>query len=235
MSLEKITILVVDDSDIIRHSLNKFFSGYDFRVISCFDGLMGIQQAQKYNPDLIILDLMMPDFNGMEMLQVIKTIDILKKIPVIIISANTSKSNVMAALGAGADKVISKPLRKEILIKNIKELLGEDFLKKSSCINTLEQEDKEFLDELWTIFLEQYPSRKQKITTALETKDKTVLSSIAHEMKGVGGSIGYNSITEICTDIEAALKMTIIEWQNVKIKWGQFFSIVEEIEALKAA
>jgi CheY-like chemotaxis protein len=230
MSERKVTILVVDDSDIIRHSLKNFFGGYNFEVISCINGLEGVQKANEHIPDLIFLDLMMPNFNGMKMLRVIKVIENLKKIPIIVISGNTSKANVLAALEAGADRVISKPLQKQIIMKNIKELLGDNFLRKIEKIDEPIQDDKEFLEELCKLFMEQYPSKKEKMLKALEEKDKVLLSSVAHEMKGAGGSIGYMDITNICIDIEAALRKDIIDWDNVKNKCEQFFSVAEKIE-----
>jgi len=131
---EKLTILVVDDSDMIRSSLKIFFSDYNIKVITSNDGLDGIQQAVKYKPSLIFLDLMMPSFDGIKMLQVVKVLDDIKLIPVIVISGNTNRTNVIASLEAGAERVISKPLKKAVLLKNINEILGGDFLKEAKKI-----------------------------------------------------------------------------------------------------
>ncbi|MBZ0199566.1 MAG: response regulator, partial [Ignavibacteriaceae bacterium] len=120
-SEKKITVLVVDDSDIIRNSLRNFFQDYNFEVITCHDGLEGIQKTKEHRPSLIFLDLMMPNFDGVKMLQVIKVLDELKNIPVIVISANTNRSNVLASIEAGAERVISKPLQKDVIIKHVNE------------------------------------------------------------------------------------------------------------------
>lgn len=121
-------VLIVDDSDIIRHSLKNFFEDYKFQVVTCNDGLEGIQKAIKHKPRVIFLDLLMPNLNGLKMLQVIKVMDELKDIPVIVISGNANKTNVLAAIEAGAERVISKPLKKTIIIRNVNEVLGEEFL-----------------------------------------------------------------------------------------------------------
>ena len=230
---KKITILIVDDSEIIRYSLKNFFSVYNFEVISCMNGLEGIQKTQEHKPDLIFLDLCMPNFDGMKMLRFIKSIDNLKNIPIIIISGITTKTNVLSAFSAGANRVISKPLRKDIIIRTIKELLGEDFLKISGNKNSVEQEDQEFLQELHKIFLEDYPTKKEKILASLENKDVSTLSSIAHELKGAGGSMGHQEISDICKDIEYSLKETSINWDNVQAKCEEFFSAAEQIEVSK--
>ena len=225
MPADKITILVVDDSDIIRNYLRNFFSGYNFEVISCLNGLEGIQKAREYLPDLIFLDIMMPGVNGLEMLDVIRTDSKLKKIPVIIISGNTSKENVLAVIKAGADRVIKKPLEKEVIIKTITSLLGENFLPK-----TVEEPDKEFVYELCKLFLDEYPEKKQKIVESLEKKNKALLAMIIHELKGVGVPIGYPAITEICSNIEETLRGDNIDWNSLQAMCEEFFSIVASID-----
>ena len=229
MPADKFTILVVDDSDIIRRSLTNFFGGYNFEVMTCLNGLEGIQKAQEYIPDLIFLDLMMPNVNGLEMLEVLKADSKLKKIPVIIISGITSRENVLTVIRAGADRIISKPLKKEIIIKTIEDLLGKDFLTRMQSPATAEKSDKEFVNELCRVFLEFYPAKKQKIIESLENKDKALLSSIAHELKGLGEPIGYPVITEICSNIETTLRSNNIDWDELRTKCEEFFSVVDKI------
>ena len=176
----------------------------------------------------------MPNLDGVKMLQVIKVIDDLKNIPVIIISGNTSKANVLAVIEAGAHRVIPKPLEKEVIIKNVNEILGSDFLRKAKKINVTEKENKEILEHLRKIFLEHYPLKKQKMNKALETKNKDLLYNLVHEMKGAGGTIGYPIISVISNDIEKALEISIIDWNDIKTKCEQIFSIVRKIEFPKA-
>lgn len=230
---KKVTILVVDDSDLIRHTLSNFFNDYIIEVVNCMDGLEGIQKALKYIPDLIFLDLMMPNFDGVKMLQVIKVIDTLKNIPVIVISGNTSKANVLAATEAGAHKVIPKPLEKDVIINSINEILGVDFLKNAKKNNNDEDENKQILNQLRKIFLEHYPLKKQKIEKALELRSKDLLYSQVHEMKGAGGTIGYPIISVICNDIEKALEIHATDWDYIKTKCSQIFTTVGKIESSK--
>jgi CheY-like chemotaxis protein len=231
---KKFTILVVDDSDIIRQTLAKFFEDYVVEVISCLDGLEGIQKALHHLPNLIFLDLMMPNLDGVKMLKVIKVIDDLKNIPVIVISGNTSKANVLLAMESGADKVIPKPLQKEVIINSVNEILGSEILSNAKRTNLTEQENKEILNHLCRIFMEHYPLKKQKIDKALVTKNKELLSDLIHEMKGAGGTIGYPIISVICSDIEKSLGVHALDWDLIKTKCEQIFSIVGKIESSKS-
>ena len=121
-NFQTIRILVIDDSVLIQKALRSFLEELDIEVITCNNGLEGIQYAIETKPRLIFLDLLMPNLDGIKMLQVKQILPEIKNIPVVIISANTNKQNVISAIELGAVKVISKPLQKEIIIKTLKEI-----------------------------------------------------------------------------------------------------------------
>ena len=232
-SKRKITVLVVDDSDIIRNSLRNFFGEYHLDVITCLNGLEGIQKAIEHKPCLIILDLLMPNFDGIKMLQVIKVMDDLKKIPVIVISGNTNRSNVLASLEAGADRVISKPLQKEVIIKNINEVLGKEFLSQAKKPDYVpEINEDEMLSQFRKFFLTSFPLKRNAISSAISTKNKVLLKSVVHEIKGSGSTIGYPQLTKIAGNIEDNIDNFTINWEELKLKCEEIFSIVQEMENL---
>ena len=227
----KISILVVDDSDIIRHSLKNFFTDYNLDVITSHDGLDGIQKATEHKPSLIFLDLMMPNFDGVKMLQVIKVLDNLKSIPVIVISGNTNRSNVLAAIEAGAERVISKPLQKEIIIKNINELLGNDFLAKSKKAKVFSNSETiDIKKQLCGYFLKSFPDKKKIIIDSLQKENREALRNVVHELRGAGGAIGYPKLTILSGVIEDQITSSNFNWGQIKIMCDQIFSIVNEME-----
>lgn len=231
MSNSKITILVVDDSDIIRYSLKNFFKDYNIEVITCYDGLEGIQKVIEHKPKLIFLDLMMPNFDGVKMLQVIKVMESHKKVPVIVISGNTNRSNVIAAIEAGADRVISKPLKKELLIKNINELLGADFLLKLKNKKVFSLSEKDDIKrQLCAMFIKNFPSQKEAILTGLRNQDKEPIRNAAHEIRGAGGAIGYPKLSVLCSVIEDQASNKDVNWEQMQLMCNQIFTFVEEIE-----
>jgi len=232
MDTEQLKILVVDDSDIIRHSLKIFFSDYRLEVITCLDGLEGIQKAIEHKPCLIFLDLMMPNFDGMKMLQVLRVLEDLKNIPVIVISANTDKKNVMAAIEAGANRVISKPLQKELIVKYVNEILGPDFLLRAKKENAFSaRENDEITSHLINFFLKSFEIKKQGIYQAIETRNKDLLKTIVHEIKGTGTTIGYPRLSELSEDIHTRLNTMDIDWNTVRLKCEQLIATVSEIES----
>ncbi len=230
MNNNKIKIMIVDDSDIIQHALKHFFEEYNCEVITCIDGLEGIRKAVEFKPNLIFLDLMMPNFDGLKMLQVKSVLNEIKDIPVIVISANTDKRNILSVVESGADRVISKPIRKEILIKNVKEILGDELFSNKRKIQISTKESDEIKEELLKVFLKSFDTKKEKILNAISDKDRETLKTIIHELKGAGGMIGYQEITKISSEIEMKQINSPTDWMFVQLKCDKLFQIVTNIQ-----
>jgi DNA-binding response OmpR family regulator len=231
MAEDKTTLLIVDDSDIVRHFLRNFFSDYNFDVVTCQDGLEGIQKAAECKPALIFLDLMMPNLDGVKMLQVIKVLDNLKNIPVIVISGNTNRSNVLAAIEAGADRVISKPLQKEIIVKNMNELLGTDFLARTKRKKMFSQSETDSIKrQMCQKFIDTFPPKKENILEALKMSDNLKLKFLVHEIRGAGSMIGHPNLTSISSLIEEQLSSSKVNWQQIKLLSSQLLEMVEEVK-----
>ena len=224
-------LLIVDDSPVIRTSLKSYFSEFNFEIITCSDGLEGIKKAVENTPDLIFLDILMPNLDGLKMLQVIKVIDNVKQIPVIVISGNASRTNVISAIEAGADSVISKPIVRENLFKKIDELLGPAFLESGRVVQTEEaKQNKELKDQLLKFFLDNFSKNKLTLMNALEKKDKKSVGDLVHDIKGSGGTIGYPLLSIISYEIENAVRNPDPDWQFITKKCQQIFTIVDKID-----
>lgn len=226
----KIRVLVVDDSDIILKSVKNVFEELDFEVFTSHDGLEGIEKAAELKPDLIFLDLMMPQLDGIKTLQVKKVLKDIAGIPVIVISANTARSNVMAAMEAGADRVISKPLNKEKLINEVNDLL--DIKIASSETNKIfnESDNKNIKDELAKYFVNSFPAKKQAIAAAIKDQNHIQLKSLIHEIKGAGGTMGYQKLSDLSGEIEMKEIKSQMDWIFVEMKCSKLFQQVKLIE-----
>jgi len=115
-------ILIIDDEkiicDFISKKLNKL--GYDTRI--CLNGPESIDAAKLFQPDMIILDVMMPIINGIEIAYTLKKDDMFKKAPIIIISAKTKDQDVKAAYAAGVYKYLFKPVTFITILNEIEVL-----------------------------------------------------------------------------------------------------------------
>ncbi len=240
---KKLRIVIIDDSDTILAALKAFFEGYDFEVHTTLDGLGGIQLCSEVKPDLVFLDLMMPNFDGIKFLQVKSVLKDIKDIPVIVISANTNKRNVLSAIELGASKVISKPLQKDVIIKTLKEVLNKEVQSPTNFKTTMADAPEEKVREsihqnlniemrshLKKIFLDNFKIQKQQIEYSLHTRNKAELDRNLHEIKGAGGTIGYNEITKCVKEIEDRAVKTDLDWFFIQVRWEQILKTVKEIE-----
>jgi two-component system alkaline phosphatase synthesis response regulator PhoP len=123
MSSEKTKILLVDDEpdilEFISYNLNK----EGFEVFTSNNGRDAIKIAIKEKPELIILDVMMPDLDGIETCRVIRETAELKEVLVAFLTARNEDYSQIAGFDAGADDYINKPIKPRVLISRVKALL----------------------------------------------------------------------------------------------------------------
>jgi two-component system alkaline phosphatase synthesis response regulator PhoP len=116
-------ILVVDDDqdiiEIMRYNLT--IAGY--KVKTAANGREAIKKAKLFSPEIILLDIMMPEMNGIEACSKIKSIPHLKKTMIIFLSARNEDFTQIAAFDAGGDDYISKPVKPKILLKKIESIV----------------------------------------------------------------------------------------------------------------
>jgi len=116
-------ILLVDDEQDILEFLGYNLSKEGYSVITSTNGREAIALAQKEEPDLIILDVMMPEMDGIETCLELRTIEKLKETLVIFLSARGEDYSQVAGFDAGADDYISKPIKPRLLVSRVKAIL----------------------------------------------------------------------------------------------------------------
>lgn len=116
-------VLTVDDSKTIRMIVKKAFQPYDCTLIEAENGVEGLAAATREKPGLIILDITMPVMNGVEMLDRLKADADLKDIPVIMLTAESGKDNVINIVKKGVRDYMVKPFKGEDLIARVKKIL----------------------------------------------------------------------------------------------------------------
>jgi two-component system alkaline phosphatase synthesis response regulator PhoP len=115
-------LLVDDESDILDFlSYNLENAGYEVRVAQ--NGLEGVKVAQEFLPDLIILDMMMPEMDGIETCERIRENEALKSVLIAFLTARGEDYSQIAGFDAGADDYILKPLKPKVLVSRVKALL----------------------------------------------------------------------------------------------------------------
>ena len=126
MKEKRNTILIVDDEAQIRKMLELFLSESGFKVIECETGKQAVRMTASVKPDLIILDLGLPDIDGKSALETFRQ---WTQAPVIVVTARPEDEQAVALLDAGADDYVTKPFNVDILLARVRAALRKAAVK----------------------------------------------------------------------------------------------------------
>ena len=115
--MNKMTILVVEDDTSVKNLMTTTLRTHDYNYLVAQNGQAGIMEASSHNPDVVLLDLGLPDMDGIE---VIRNIRSWSNMPIIVISARSEDSDKIEALDAGADDYLTKPFSVEELLARLR-------------------------------------------------------------------------------------------------------------------
>jgi len=114
------TILVVDDEPKIVRLVESYLQAAGFRTVTAGNGPDALQQLHSENPDLIVLDLMLPELDGIEVTRAVRKVS---DVPVIMLTARTEESDRLVGLEIGADDYVSKPFSPKELVARVRAVL----------------------------------------------------------------------------------------------------------------
>ena len=123
MKKQDIKILLVDDEPDILEILKYNLSSQGYQVYTAKNGIEGVEKAKKKNPHLIILDVMMPEMDGIEACEIIRNTKGLENTIITFLTARGEDYSQVAGFDAGADDYITKPIKPKVLVSKIKALL----------------------------------------------------------------------------------------------------------------
>ena len=119
----KSRIAVVEDEEDIREILEYSLSREGFAVETANDGASGLEMVKKSNPDLVLLDLMLPDIDGLEICRQLKSSEATRDIAIIMVTAKGEESDIVLGLGLGADDYVPKPFSNKELVARVRSVL----------------------------------------------------------------------------------------------------------------
>ena len=115
--MNKPTILVVEDDSSVKNLITTTLKAHDYRHLTAPNGASAILEASSHNPDIVLLDLGLPDIDGVEVIKKIRT---WSNMPIIVISARSEDTDKIDALDAGADDYLTKPFSVEELLARLR-------------------------------------------------------------------------------------------------------------------
>lgn len=193
------TILLADDHDDNRRLTKRLLEVLGFDVVTATNGFEVIEQYNNSQPQLILLDIQMPEMDGIETLKVLKDQGV--TIPILALTANAMSHEIESYLTLGFDDYISKPIVRDRFIKLLAFYLNQT--------PTCEQEERIKdvpYDDLKNDFEVTLTAEINTITQLLTLNDYVSLSNAAHRLSGAAAMFGYADIAELSARVEKSVK-----------------------------
>ncbi len=200
--MNKASVLIIDDQPDNFDVIETFLSKEDYQLHYAANGQEAIATLDIFKPDLILLDIMMPGMDGIEFCQQIKAIPQWEAVPIIVVTALTTKTALAECLSAGADDFISKPVNSLELTARVRSMLRirQQYHQLTTFNARLEATVQQRTNQLQTMIFQDgltaLPSRKfllQKLTEILKSGSLSfaIVSLDCDQFKLVNGSFGY--------------------------------------------
>jgi two-component system phosphate regulon response regulator PhoB len=132
--MPKPKILVIEDERSLVEVLSCNLEREGFEVLTAYDGQEGLRQAQLKLPDLVVLDLMLPNKPGLEVCHELRMGQRTREIPIIMVTAKAEESDELVGFATGADDYVTKPYSMKVLIQRIKKELRRRQLKEEPSV-----------------------------------------------------------------------------------------------------
>ncbi|MCP9235832.1 two-component regulator propeller domain-containing protein [Lewinella sp. JB7] len=220
-------LLYIDDNSDLRNFIRQGFAS-DFRVIAADGGAAGIELAKTSLPDIVISDIMMPEVDGMQVLEALKNDPRTSHIPVIMLTAKDTEESVAEGLGYGADGYVTKPFNLELLrqqiinIVNFREALRARFRQEvitSPKEVTVTNADEEFLQQAMDI-VEENMSNTEFSVEQLVREMSVSRSKLYLKLKALTGQ----SSSEFVRTIRLKRAVQLLEDSNYSVKEVMFMT-----------
>jgi len=206
-------VLTVDDSKTIRMIVKKAFRPYDCEILEAENGVEGLAAANKEKPDLIVLDITMPVMNGVEMLEKLKAEPKLQNIPVIMLTAESGKENVLQIVKMGVTDYIVKPFKGEQLIERAQKAVKLETKK----------EDESGADKSGGYFS---ADGDIQIITVPEKVDMPVTAKIVNLLETKAKQMSNEGMNKVVLDLN---KVGKVDMSLIKL----VISVIEKCQGLK--
>ncbi|MUG95504.1 response regulator [Scytonema sp. UIC 10036] len=222
--LKSIRILLVDDNPNNIKVLSEAIQGYGWKALMATDGESAIEQTEYAQPDLILLDVMMPGMDGFETCRRLKANPNTQNIPIVFMTALSDATDKVKGLEIGAVDYITKPFQQEEVIARLKL-----HLKISHLTRTLEQRVQERTTQLTQSLQQLQETQLQLIQSEKMSTLGQLVAGIGHEINNPIGFIGGN-ISHIEEYIKDLLRLLRLQQKKLPNRDRDIEELVEEID-----
>lgn len=210
-------ILVADDNKMNRVVAGAILKNYSCEILYAENGLEAVEMTRKYNPDIILMDIQMPELDGLQATEQIRK-SISKYIPIIALTALAVKGDKEKCKKADMNEYLTKPFEEADLISKICKCLGKYSVRQSekstknevsseifyslAKLDKIAQGDMNFVNEIIGIFVEQATLSLQEIHDAEAIGDIETIKKVAHRLKPAIDNLCIHSLIPLIRELE---------------------------------
>lgn len=219
-------VLTVDDSKTVRIIVKKAFKAFDCEIFEAGNGVEGLAVAAKESPDLILLDVTMPVMDGVEMLTRLKADPALKGIPVIMLTAEGGRDNVLKIAKIGVRDYLVKPFKEDVLIEKCGRVID------LKPLNDSPSKTKTIFDPADILVVEDKPAIVQQIQEGLKHTPWKIrgVSTQGEAIDQCAKASPDIVIVSLSLPEESAFTLFRLIRTNVKTKYTPVFALVVKTE-----
>ncbi|MGB9892555.1 response regulator [Thermodesulfovibrio yellowstonii] len=213
ISFKKGKILVVEDDEINQIVIKKILQEAGFTVDIAENGKRAIQKLKENKFDAILMDIQMPEMDGIEATKLIREELKFETIPIIGLSAHAFKEEKQKALDAGMDDYLTKPVNPEDLFKTLSKWFKSEettfknlpsIIDMKTALSRLSGNEKLYLEILKKFYME-YKDKSEFIENLIAKKDFKEASMLIHKIKSIAGTIGAMRLSELSKELDRKL------------------------------
>ena len=222
-------VLTVDDSKTVRIIVKKAFKPFDCEILEAANGVEGLAVAAKETPDLILLDITMPVMDGVEMLTKLKSDPALKSIPVIMLTAEGGRDNVLKIAKIGVRDYLVKPFKEEVLIEKASRVID------LKPVNEGPAKAKSIFDPADILVVEDKPAIIQQIQDGLKHTPWRIkgVSTQGEAIDAATKAPPDLIVVSLSLPEESAFTLFRLIRTNVKTKYTPVFALVVKTETVQ--
>jgi CheY-like chemotaxis protein/HPt (histidine-containing phosphotransfer) domain-containing protein len=212
-------VLVVDDNSVNRKVASRLLERSGFEVATAVHGGEAVEQFRQGGWDMVLMDVQMPEMDGLEATRRIRELEregSLPRTPILAVTAHTLDSDRKAVLEAGMDELVPKPIVADHMLATMQRFLAdapvavsgnappnaiEDVIDWHEALNRMDG-DAEVLDQLLRIFLIDSTNMMRRLEDARESGEAAQLERAAHGLKGASGTISARHVEVLARNVE---------------------------------
>lgn len=231
INIEGIKILLAEDNELNRMVAQNSLQYYKCQVIEAENGLEAIEALKKENFDIVLMDIQMPELDGIEATSIIRN-ELKLKTPIIALTANAFRSEIEKCYAAGINDYVTKPFDENLLIETIHKNLNKNTLPKRSkeevlydlnSLYNLSRGNNDFVIKMIEIFIKQTEETLIKVEDAIKSNELTEISKLIHKIKPSVEGMGIISLMDNIKKLE-----TMDKSETNKQEIIQLFEIIKE-------